>query len=88
MATPIIAREGTEGKGERVLVKVPSASRPGHSHFVDPEREVCSCEGFSKHGHCYHVEGLRCAFCLGYGTVVSYPKLNECPECGGTGVAS
>ncbi len=78
----------TGTKGERVLLKVPSASRPGHSHFLDVENERCSCEGFRAHGHCYHVDALRCAWCSGYGTFISYPKLCECSHCGGTGRAA
>ena len=88
MATPIIAGNGTGGKGERKLIKVPSASRPGTVHFVDPDAGRCSCRGFAAHGHCYHVESLWCANCLGYGTTISYPKLCECGVCGGSGRAA
>ncbi len=82
MATRIHRQEQS---GERVLTKVPSASRPGRVHFVDVENERCSCEGFTRHGHCYHVENLKCAYCSGYGTYVSYPRLMTCLHCDGTG---
>ncbi len=77
-----------KGIGEKALIKVPSASKPGVVHFVDPEREMCSCVGFAAHQHCYHVELVRCAYCQGYGTLISYPRLVECPSCSGSGRAS
>ncbi len=75
------------GNGEKAIITVPSLSRPGTVHFVDTEREMCSCVGFAAHGHCYHVEGIRCAYCDGYGTFISYPKLMACPSCNGSGRA-
>lgn len=74
--------------GERTLVKIESRSRPGRSHFLDVENERCSCEGFGYTGSCYHVEQLKCAFCAGYGTIISYPKLTTCHHCDGSGRAA
>jgi hypothetical protein len=82
--------EGIKGMGEvRQIAKVPSASRPGHFHYVDPEQGVCSCEGFHFTGHCRHLDELRtkpCLVCQGLGTFVSYPKLCVCAACEGTGL--
>lgn len=37
-----IATPGTEG--ERAITKIPSFSRPGRIHFVNPRLTACSCE--------------------------------------------
>ncbi len=85
----MIARDSLpQSRGERALVKVQSASKPGTVHFVDPENERCSCLGFTAHGHCYHLENLKCAYCQGYGTIIRYPRLATCLHCDGTGRAA
>jgi DnaJ-class molecular chaperone len=75
--------------GEKRLVKVPSASRPGRIHFVDVEAGRCSCEGYAFTRDCRHLRALRpvgCFECGGLGTKVSYPKLATCLRCDGTGM--
>lgn len=37
------------------MVRVPSESRPGYFHFLEPEKGRCSCKGYSVHGHCKHL---------------------------------
>ncbi len=80
-----------QSRGERELVKVQSASRPGTVNFVDPDNERCSCRGFTTNGHCWHLESVKCIWCSGYGTqdpLKTYPRLVECPACSGTGRAA
>lgn len=84
MGTASIAAKGT---GEKT-VEVKSASRPGVSYGVrldaDGHPKWCPCPSY---GNCWHKDSLLCHWCLGYGTVISYPKLNECPVCSGSGLA-
>jgi hypothetical protein len=77
----------TQGLGERVLIQVQSESRPGVRYFVAEDGWYCSCDGFRRYDHCKHSDRMKCAQCAGYGTLVSYPKLTECPVCEGTGLA-
>lgn len=81
MATPSIAGI----RGERQIVKVDSASEPGVVHWVDVERELCSCKARTR---CWHIESTWCAHCLGFGTTISYPRLMTCLHCDGTGRAA
>lgn len=61
MAAKTSIQEAPHGKetNKPKLVKVESASRPGHVHFLDTENMRCSCPGFSFTGNCKHVETLR-----------------------------
>lgn len=78
-----------QGIGESGLVWVESTSRPGHFHRVDVDRDLCSCEARSfGNPECRHPEDAKCAYCLGYGTLISYPKLVECAHCSGSGLAA
>lgn len=78
----------TERVGEREVMHFASASQPGVVWTTGVEDEVCNCPGFRSHRKCWHVESVRCAYCDGYGTHVSYPRLVTCADCGGTGRAA
>lgn len=62
---------------------VESSSRPGVFHHVDVEREFCSCPA---RVICKHIKQFWCPHCKGMGTLISYPRLIECPVCGGSGL--
>jgi DnaJ-class molecular chaperone len=91
MATPVYRKaEGTAG--ERTIVMMKSASRPGVEHRVYIGREIehdyCSCESRTR---CWHIEYQRCPWCSGYGTQdpsKTYPRLVACEACNGTGRAA
>ncbi len=85
MATESLQHQGI---GEKTLIRVESRSRPGLFHWVDVDRDFCSCEAASFGNYCHHLEDAKCAWCLGYGTFISYPKLMTCSHCGGSGRAS
>ena len=74
-----------KGIGEKALIRVESASRQGFYHYVDMEREVCSCES---RVICWHIRSQWCPVCSGLGTYISYPRLMTCLSCDGTGRAA
>ena len=75
--------------GER-FVEVGSASTPGVTYRVYPDKQKCSCPA---RGRCWHLSaagmgemtGSYCPDCRGYGTVESYPHYLLCARCDGTG---
>ena len=76
------------GAGEKALIRVESRSRPGLFHWIDVDRDFCSCEAASFGNYCHHLEDAKCARCLGYGTLIRCQRLVECPVCSGSGLAS